>query len=155
MSDVCVCVCVCVVCGLCVCGVCECVCVSVFVCVWCVSGVCVCVCVCVCVRTRPCACVCVRACTCVTGESNFCFQSTGLYVAPTPKVMKRSELSLSPLTQMVSEVTAFDRTQKMQLEYVLLWWLGHIAKPGNLHRGFKGQCSVEFRVTVSVGAHKP
>ncbi|XP_076452744.1 uncharacterized protein LOC143288281 [Babylonia areolata] len=62
----------------------------------------------------------------------------GLYVAPTPKVMKRADLIIQPLGRIVSEVVAFDRTQKVQLEYVLLWWLGHISKPSDLHRGFKG-----------------
>ena len=62
-------------------------------------------------------------------------------MAPTPKVIKRSQLLISPQTQIEAEVTTFDRVQKSQLEYVLLWWLGHIAKPSNLHLGFKGKCA--------------
>nr|KAG5704641.1 hypothetical protein BaRGS_025283 [Batillaria attramentaria] len=53
-------------------------------------------------------------------------------------VIKRSPLELQYLDSMVTEVVTFDRTQKLQLEYVLLWWLGHISKPSDLHRGFKG-----------------
>lgn len=62
----------------------------------------------------------------------------GLLVAPSPKVLKRDKLVLQPLTTRVVEVVPFNRTEKMQLEYVLLWWLGHIAVPGHIHRGFKG-----------------
>ena len=60
-------------------------------------------------------------------------------MAPTPKVIKRSQLLISPQAQIEAEVTSFDRTQKSQLEYVLLWWLGRIAKPNNVHLGFKGE----------------
>ncbi|XP_076435221.1 uncharacterized protein LOC143275042 [Babylonia areolata] len=62
----------------------------------------------------------------------------GLFVAKTPKTVKPASLTLQPLTRLTSEVKAFNQTEKSQLEYVVLLWLGHVATPDNLHHGVKG-----------------
>lgn len=78
----------------------------------------------------------------------------GLFVAPTPKVVKKSVISLLPSSDIVTSVMPFDRTQKMQLEYILLWWLGYMPKPADLHRGFKGS-TLWLLITFSLVPNHP
>ncbi|XP_005099499.1 uncharacterized protein LOC101853091 [Aplysia californica] len=63
---------------------------------------------------------------------------SGILVVPTPKVMKVSKLILSSLEAPVVEIKPFERMEKLQLEYVLLWWLGRVQKRNNEHLGYKG-----------------
>ncbi|XP_059143669.1 uncharacterized protein LOC131931006 [Physella acuta] len=63
---------------------------------------------------------------------------TGVMTVPTPRVMKTSKLSLTPVESLSTFTEFFDRTKKMQLEYVLLWWLGKISIFKDEHLGYKG-----------------
>ncbi|GFR97359.1 extracellular tyrosine-protein kinase PKDCC-like [Elysia marginata] len=63
---------------------------------------------------------------------------TGILVPPTPKAIKVSKMLLQPLEVMISEVVPFERQDKLQLEYVILWWLGRMKKNRNSHLGYKG-----------------
>ncbi|XP_055861948.1 uncharacterized protein LOC106075241 [Biomphalaria glabrata] len=62
----------------------------------------------------------------------------GVMVVPTPKVMKINKLTLKPRTALISDIVIFDRPEKLQLEYIILWWLGRMNISFYEHLGFKG-----------------
>ncbi|BFZ18610.1 hypothetical protein BsWGS_21648 [Bradybaena similaris] len=62
---------------------------------------------------------------------------SGILAVPMPKVMKNIQLSLEPLTSMTREILPFSRSEKLQLEYILLWWLGQIDYAISDHQGYK------------------
>ena len=78
-------------------------------------------------------------CDIPTNKISFYTSLLGLLAVPAPKVMKLSKLKLSPLESMTDEVKEFERTEKLQLEYALLWWLGRISLQTWDHLGYKGQ----------------
>ncbi|CAG5135537.1 unnamed protein product [Candidula unifasciata] len=63
---------------------------------------------------------------------------SGILVVPKPKVIKNHQLNLEPLSSMTKDIVPFIRSQKLQLEYILVWWLGKIGYTVNDHQGYKG-----------------
>ncbi|KAK3084216.1 hypothetical protein FSP39_010200 [Pinctada imbricata] len=61
----------------------------------------------------------------------------GLLTVAAPRVIKQSTVSLEKRNSMVKTVLPFTRMEKLQLEYVLLWFLVKIPKDID-HLGYKG-----------------
>ncbi|RUS77536.1 hypothetical protein EGW08_014690 [Elysia chlorotica] len=74
---------------------------------------------------------------------------TGILVPRTPKIIKVSRMVLEPLEVMVSEVIPFEKQDKLQLEYALLWWLARMQKKNDDHLGYKGFLSLLYHITLS------
>ncbi|CAG5127234.1 unnamed protein product, partial [Candidula unifasciata] len=53
---------------------------------------------------------------------------SGILAAPAPTGFSDKMLTLQPLKTMTWEITAFDKSSRLQLEYVLLMWLGRMEK---------------------------
>ncbi|XP_021369837.1 uncharacterized protein LOC110460932 isoform X2 [Mizuhopecten yessoensis] len=63
---------------------------------------------------------------------------TGLLTASVPRVVKNESVYINKLDGMTANVVTFSRMEKMQLEYVLLWYLTKTLHSKNLHLGYKG-----------------
>ncbi|GFO25236.1 extracellular tyrosine-protein kinase pkdcc-like [Plakobranchus ocellatus] len=63
---------------------------------------------------------------------------SGILVPPTPTAMKVSKLTLKPLESLTPFIKRFERQQRFQLEYMILWWLGRMEKTYTDHLGYKG-----------------
>ena len=56
-----------------------------------------------------------------------------------PRVIREGDLQIRRLTSMTKEVVPFTRVEKMQLEYVFLWFIAKVGLMGDTHYGYKGQ----------------
>ncbi|XP_060086010.1 uncharacterized protein LOC132565388 [Ylistrum balloti] len=63
---------------------------------------------------------------------------TGLLTASVPRVVKNESVYINKLDGMTANIVPFSRMEKMQLEYVLLWYLTKTLHSKNLHLGYKG-----------------
>ncbi|XP_033748387.1 uncharacterized protein LOC117333275 [Pecten maximus] len=63
---------------------------------------------------------------------------TGLLTASVPRVVKNESVYINKLDGMTANVVPFSRMEKMQLEYVLLWYLTKTLHSKNRHLGYKG-----------------
>ncbi|XP_069134592.1 uncharacterized protein [Argopecten irradians] len=63
---------------------------------------------------------------------------TGLLTVSIPRVVKNESVYLNKLDGMTATAVPFSRMEKMQLEYVLLWYLTKTLHSKNLHLGYKG-----------------
>nr|XP_022339135.1 uncharacterized protein LOC111134427 isoform X1 [Crassostrea virginica] len=62
----------------------------------------------------------------------------GILTTSVPRVIREGDLQIRRLTSMTKEVVPFTRVEKMQLEYVFLWFIAKVGLMGDTHYGYKG-----------------
>lgn len=63
---------------------------------------------------------------------------TGVLTASLPRVVKEESVYINKLNGMTTDIVSFSRMEKMQLEYILLWYLTKALHSKNIHQGYKG-----------------
>jgi hypothetical protein len=62
----------------------------------------------------------------------------GILTASVPRVIREGQLQIRRLTSMTKEIDSFSRLEKMQLEYVFVWFLAKTGFAIDNHYGYKG-----------------